>query len=123
MGYCRSRKFHSLGKHFYKDSYIICLVYEITNQISLENLKKKWYPDLVKYGEKYTIIAVVGNKKDLYEIDSLDNQNEAEEFAKEIGATFKVISSKTGEGIEKLFDILTLFLYYSSPIYSRSKNI
>ena len=27
-------KFHSVGKHFYKDVYIICLVYDITNQES-----------------------------------------------------------------------------------------
>ena len=27
-------KFYALGKHFYKDAYIICLVYDITNQES-----------------------------------------------------------------------------------------
>ena len=25
-------KFHSLGKHFYKDDYVVCLVYDITSQ-------------------------------------------------------------------------------------------
>ena len=27
-------KFHAVSKHFYKDAYIICLVYDITNQES-----------------------------------------------------------------------------------------
>ena len=100
-------KFHSLGKHFYKDSYIVCLVYDITNQESLDSLKKIWLPDLQKYGEKYTVLGVVGNKSDLYENDELADEEKAKGFAKEIGATFMLTSAKTGDGIEKLFDILT----------------
>ena len=100
-------KYHSLGKHFYKDSYIVILVYDITNQDSLDNLKYTWYPDLQKYGEKYTILAVVGNKCDLYEKDHLADEAKAKAFAKEIKATFMLTSAKTGDGIEKLFETLT----------------
>ena len=82
-------KFHSLGKHFYKDAYVVCLVYDITSQESLDQLQSIWYPDLQKYGEKYTLLAVVGNKCDLYEGDKLADEN-----------------AETGEGINKLFDIL-----------------
>ena len=77
-------KFHSLGKHFYKDSYVVCLVYDITNQESLDSLKNIWYPDLQKYGEQYTILAVVGNKCDLYEMDNLAKEEQAKAFADEI---------------------------------------
>ena len=59
-----------------------------------------------KYGEKYTLLAVVGNKCDLYEGDKLADENAAKEFAQKIGATFIQTSAKTGEGINKLFDIL-----------------
>ena len=100
-------KFHSLGKHFYKDSYVVCLVYDITNQESLDSLKSIWYPDLQKYGEKYTVLAVVGNKCDLYESDSLANEQQAKDFAKEINATFMLTSAKSGDGIEKLFNTIT----------------
>ena len=99
-------KFHSLGKHFYKDAYVVCLVYDITSQESLDQLETIWYPDLQKYGEKYTLLAVVGNKCDLYEGDKLADENAAKEFAQKIGATFIQTSAKTGEGINKLFDIL-----------------
>ena len=99
-------KFHSLGKHFYKDSYIVCLVYDITNQESLDALKTLWYPDLQKHGEKYHVIAVVGNRCELYENDELADEEQAKQFAKEINAIFMLISSKTGDGINKLFDAL-----------------
>ena len=99
-------KFHALGKHFYKDAYIICLVYDISSQESLDQLQSIWYPDVQKYGEKYVILAVVCNKGDLFESDNLADENAAKEFANKIGATFIITSAKTGEGIEKLFDTL-----------------
>ena len=100
-------KFHSLGKHFYKDSYVVILVYDITNQESLDSLKTMWYPDLKKYGEKYQVLAVVGNKCDLYENDNLADEEQAKAFAKEINGTFMLTSAKCGDGIDKLFDTLT----------------
>ena len=109
-------KFHSLGKHFYKDSYIVCFVYDITNQESLDSLKTTWYPDLQKYGEKYVVLAVVGNKSDLYEEDNLADESQARNFAKEINATFFLTSAKSGDGIEKLFN--TLADQYFSPEFA-----
>ena len=114
-------KFHSLGKHFYKDAYIVCFVYDITNQDSLDSLKSIWYPDLKKYGEKYTVLAVVGNKSDLYESDSLANEEQAKAFAKEINATFMLTSAKSGDGIEKLFNTLT-DIYLSPDFNEKAKE-
>ena len=115
-------KFHSVGKHFYKDAYIVCLVYDITSQDSLEQLKTIWYPDIKKYGEKYTILAVVGNKSDLYENDNLADENQAKEFAQSINATFMLTSAKTGDGIEKLFDTL-VDKFLSSDFNSKYKEM
>ena len=99
-------KFHSLGKHFYKDSYVVCFVYDVTNQESLDALKSVWYPDLQKHGEKYTVLAIVGNKCDLFE-QEVANEEQAKTFAKEINAFFILTSVKIGDGIERLFDTLT----------------
>ena len=115
-------KFHSVGKHFYKDAYIVCLVYDITSQDSLEQLETIWYPDIKKYGEKYTILAVVGNKSDLYENDNLADENKAKEFAQSINATFMLTSAKTGDGIEKLFDTL-VDKFLSSDFNSKYKEM
>ena len=110
-------KFHSLGKHFYKDSYIVILVYDITDQESLDSLSKIWYPDLQKYGEQYTVLAVVGNKCDLFENDNLADEQKAKDFAKEIKASFILTSAKTGDGIDKLLDTLTDI--YLGPDFSK----
>ena len=115
-------KFHAVGKHFYKDAYIVCLVYDITSQDSLVQLKEIWYPDIKKYGEKYTILAVVGNKSDLYENDNLADENQAKEFAQSINATFMLTSAKTGDGIEKLFDTL-VDKFLSSDFNSKYKEM
>ena len=98
-------KYRALGKHFYKDAFIICFIYDITKNETFEDIKNIWYPDLKKYGEKYTVTAVIGNKIDLYmnkEVADTDAQN----FAKEIGAVFGYVSAKDGNGINEVFDKL-----------------
>ena len=107
-------QYRSLGRHFYKDSYVIILVYDITNRESFENLKIVWYKDLLKYNEKYTILAVVGNKSDLYEIEKV-SEEEGRNYAKEINAIFMLVSAKNGDNINNLFnDIVNL---YWEPIF------
>ena len=107
-------QYRSLGRHFYKDSYVIILVYDITNRESFENLKIIWYKDLLKYNEKYTILAVVGNKNDLYEIEKV-SEEEGRNYAKEINAIFMLVSAKNGDNINNLFnDIVNL---YWEPIF------
>ena len=115
-------RYQSLGKFFYKDAYIIILVYDITSQKSLEGLKKRWYPDLQVYGENCVVIAVVGNKADLFENDDLANEEEAKDFANEIGAIFKLVSAKSGSNIAELFDDL-LDKFLEEDIQKQVKEI
>ena len=115
-------KYQSLGKYFYKDAYIIILVYDITSQDSLEGLKKRWYPDLQIYGENCVVMAVVGNKADLFENDNLANEEEARDFANEIGAIFELVSAKNGSNVDKLFDKL-LDRFLEEDIQEKVKEI
>ena len=107
-------KYRSLGRNFYRDAYIIILVYDITRKESLEGLKEIWYPDLQKFGEKYNILAVVGNKSDLYEKEEV-NEDEARAFANEIKADFDTVSAKNGNNIDNLFG--RLINKYYEPIF------
>ena len=91
-------KFRAIGKHFYKDAYIIIMVYDISKKDTFEEIKEIWYPDVKQNGEKYGVLAVVGNKSDLYEEEEV-SENEAKEFAKEIGAFFMLVSAKTGNNV------------------------
>ena len=115
-------KYQSLGKYYYKDAYIIILVYDITSQDSLEGLKKRWYPDLQIYGENCVVMAVVGNKADLFENDNLANEEEARDFANEIGAIFELVSAKNGSNVDKLFDKL-LDRFLEEDIQEKVKEI
>ena len=109
-------KYRSLGRHFYKDAYIVCLVYDITNSQSFEDLKEKWYNDLKTFGEKNNVLAVVGSKSDCYEKEDV-TEEEAREYANSIGAVFMLTSAKTGANIDLLFD--TLIRQYLGPAFTK----
>ena len=98
-------KYRSLGKNFYKDSYIIIIVYDITNKNSFKNIKEIWYPDTQSFGEKIKIIALAGNKKDKYEEEEVSDE-EGSSYAKEIKANFFLVSANSGEGISTMFQTL-----------------
>ena len=108
-------KYRALGKHFYKDAFIICLVYDITKKETFEDIKNIWYPDLQKYGEQYAVLALIGNKMDLY-INEEVPTIEAENYAKEIGAIFQLVSAKNGKGINEIFD--KIVIAYTEPEFS-----
>ena len=96
-------KYRALGKHFYKDAYIVCLVYDITKESSFEDLKNIWYNDLINNGAEYNILAVVGNKSDDFENEQI-KEEKAREYAEKINASYFLTSAKTGDGIDKLFE-------------------
>ena len=96
-------KYRSLGKHFYKNAYIIIFVYDITVKQSFQAIKDIWYDDIKKFGEKYSVLALVGNKSDLYEKEEVE-ESVARAYAKEIDATFMYVSAQNGNNIDNLFE-------------------
>ena len=105
-------KYRSLGRNFYKDSYIICLIFDITDKQSFKNVKEIWYPEIKKYGEKYNILSIVGNKSDLFEDEEVQDE-EINSFVEEIGGQYFLVSAKNGNGIEPMFK--TLANLYLNP--------
>lgn len=65
-------KFYSMAQYFYKNSFIIIIVYDVTNMKSFEEIKNHWIQDIMEKGEKYKIIAIVGNKIDLYDNEGVN---------------------------------------------------
>jgi small GTP-binding protein len=98
-------KYRAIGRHFYRESFIVCLVYDITNKKSFENIKSIWYPELMEHGEKLKIISLIGNKNDKYLEEDVDEKS-LKEFADEIQAVYKKTSALDNTGIEDLFDEL-----------------
>ena len=99
-------RYRSLGKNFYKDAYIVILVYDITKQETFDNLKEIWYDELKKNGEENPILGIAGNKNDQYENDNIVNEEEARNFANSVNGIFQLVSAKTGDNIENFFNLL-----------------
>ena len=95
-------KYKSLTKFFYKDAAMIILVYDITRKESYDNLKNYWYKEIQEHGEKDIVLGIAGNKSDLYDNEQV-TEDEARDFAREIGAVFKLTSANTNTGIDDLF--------------------
>ena len=96
-------KYRSLGRHFYKNAYIVIFVYDITVKKTFEDIKNVWYEDIKVFGEKYKIFAIAGNKSDLYEKEEV-TEDEVSDYANEINASFFLVSAKSGNNISNLFD-------------------
>ena len=95
-------KFKSLAKIFYKDAKVIILVYDITNKNSFESLKNFWYKEIMDNTISDVILAIVGNKADLYENEQVTD-DEGKAYAKEKNAIFKSTSALSNRGIDSLF--------------------
>ena len=95
-------KLKSLAKIFYKDAKVIILVYDITNKNSFESLKNFWYKEIMDNTISDVILAIVGNKSDLYENEQVTD-DEGKAYAKEKNAIFKSTSALSNRGIDSLF--------------------
>ncbi len=96
-------KFRSLAKIFYKDARIIIYVYDITDKKSFEEIKKYWYKETTDNMDSNVVLALIGNKIDLYENEQVTDE-EGQKFAKEINAIFKTTSALSNIGVNWIFE-------------------
>jgi small GTP-binding protein len=85
-------KFRAMTKLFVKNTKIVIFVYAINNKSSFESLK--FWVSIVKeaLGDE-PILALVGNKSDLY-VNEQISEKIGSNYAKEIGAKFTLASAK-----------------------------
>ena len=106
-------KFRALIPMYTRDANIILLVYDVTSKDSFLHLSD-WLRDLTNVEKEEVIFAVVGNKTDLDDRREV-NSNEGENYAKEHDFIFLEVSAKTGDGIEKLFDVILKKMLKKKP--------
>uniref|UniRef100_UPI00358EC976 ras-related protein Rab-21 isoform X1 n=1 Tax=Myxine glutinosa TaxID=7769 RepID=UPI00358EC976 len=94
-------RFHALGPIYYRDSNGAILVYDITDEDSFQKVKN-WVKELRKMLGNEICLCIVGNKTDL-EADRHVSVQEAEEYAKSVGAQHFHTSAKLDRGIEEVF--------------------
>jgi Ras-related C3 botulinum toxin substrate 1 len=94
----------------YPNTHVFVIVYDITNQSSLQNIEKKWVKEIKEYTKDGQIpFIMVGNKVDLREhVDFKDRCikfSEAEKLAKKLGAKLVLeTSAKTQQNLKLVFD-------------------
>lgn len=101
-------KFRAMTKIFIKNSKIVILVYSINSKETYDGLKEYWFNTITEALGNEPIIAMVGNKSDLF-LEEQIKEEEAKEFARENGIKFKLVSAKEDpdgfiEFLEELLD-------------------
>ena len=113
-------KFRALTKLFIKNSKIVIFVYAIDSKPSFEALQF-WGSTIKESLGDEPVLAIVGNKLDLYlheQIKEIDVEN----YAKEIGAQYILVSAKTNPQafINFLEQLLDEYLKKSGTIIRES---
>ena len=113
-------KYRSLTKIFLQDANIIILVYSIVEEITFDNLDY-WYNIIIDNCGEDIVIAIVGNKHDLYFEEAVD-EDKAQNYANKKNAIFKLVSAKENKlGIDELFNIL-LDEYINKKLNKKEKK-
>ena len=95
-------RFRSLAKIFYQNASVAILVYDITRRESFDKLKEFWIEELKENAPSDIILAIAGNKNDIYEHE-LVSLKEGKELADSVNAIFKSTSALASHGIDDLF--------------------
>ncbi|XP_012268559.1 ras-related protein Rab-21 [Athalia rosae] len=112
-------KFHALGPIYYRMSSGAVLVYDITDADSFQKVKN-WVKELKKILGSEICLVIAGNKVDL-ERDRNVSQEEAEEYARQVGAVHFNTSAKQNHNIEEMFlDLSRRMIVHADEVEQKS---
>ena len=106
-------KYKSITRLFYRNSKIVLYIYDITNKGSFIALEK-WIEDVEKEIGKDYVMAIVGNKKDLFLQEEVAEE-EAKQYAETKNCKFKLASAKE-ESLLFIEFLNSLFIDYLNQI-------
>lgn len=125
--------YRAVTKMFIQDSKIIILVYSINNKNTFESLEY-WYDTIKQVCGDNFILAIVGNKQDLFDQEDEENnsdfvsEEDGKEYADSKKAFFKLVSAKIDKkGIDTLFEQLLdeyikKFIITSTPVIKNEEK-
>ena len=97
-------RFKSLIPSYVKDSSVAVICYDITNADTFKSVKT-WVENARSMRGEEVILFIAGNKSDLAEQRAVSDE-EGENLASELGASFFETSAKSGDNVKTLFDDL-----------------
>jgi small GTP-binding protein len=102
-------RFRAITKNYYKGAHGIILMYDITSQVSFNNIKN-WVSQIKENTSDKVKIVLVGNKCDIENQRKIPTE-EGEKLAKEYSLKFFETSAKKNICIEETFGYLTKEIY------------
>lgn len=114
-------RYKSLAPMYYRNANAALVVYDITQEASLERAKS-WIKELQRQASQDIVIALAGNKLDL-ESERKVSTESAELLAREEGLLFFEVSAKTGEGIKDIFKEIAKKLPLESQLKPKSNHV
>ena len=94
-------RFRTLAPMYFRGSVVAVLVYSVTDEKSLQDVKN-WVDEIKQQTDDMPRIFVVGNKMDL-ESERVVSTDQGEQMARQLSAFHCETSAKSGRGIEELF--------------------
>ncbi|XP_043262264.1 ras-related protein RHN1 isoform X1 [Colletes gigas] len=94
-------RYRSMAPMYYRNANAAMLVFDLT-QYNTFAAMKKWVAELRRNVEETMVLAVIGNKSDLFNERQV-NSEEGRVYAMEIGASYHETSVLEDEGIESVF--------------------
>ena len=87
---------------YYRDAAAAICVFDVTNKESLDDAQK-WISDLKQYAPAHLVIALAGNKCDLYGKEEVSVEEGCEFQQKNNIEVFQQTSAKENIGVDELF--------------------
>jgi len=94
-------RFRTITSSYYRGAHGIIVVYDVTDQVSFNNVKQ-WLQEIDRYACENVNKLLVGNKCDLSTKKVVD-YNTAKEFADGLGIPFLETSAKNATNVEQAF--------------------
>lgn len=94
-------RFRTITSSYYRGAHGIIVVYDITDQVSFNNVKQ-WLQEIDRYACENVNKLLVGNKSDLAAKRAVDT-NAAKAFADELRIPFLETSAKNATNVEQAF--------------------
>jgi Ras-related protein Rab-1A len=98
-------RFRTITSSYYRGAHGIIVVYDVTDQVSFNNVKQ-WLQEIDRYACESVNKLLVGNKCDLTTKKVVD-YNTAKEFADGLGIPFLETSAKNATNVEEAFITMT----------------
>ena len=94
-------RFRTITSSYYRGANGIIVVYDVTDQVSFNNVKQ-WLQEIDRYACENVNKLLVGNKCDLVSQKAVDYTT-AKEFAESLGVPFLETSAKNSTNVEEAF--------------------